>query len=153
MTENICLFCKHTIPSDDGCGFVRTSVGNVHCVCWLCKTYEERRKELEAAKQVMCCQHEGCTDSGPLVECYLPDTDTGSEHDYLICPAHCHAEGFCYLCGGFFAGIEAFDFAKDGMCDNCRSQGDYDDDDDDPYEPDYDDDDNYDANDGTEGSG
>lgn len=104
------------------------------------------------------CQHEGCTDDG-LVECYLPDTDTSGEPDFYICPPHCQSEGFCYGCGGFFAGIETFDFSSDGLCDNCRSQGDYDDDDfeeeyhHDPYEPDYEDDNNYDANDGTEGSG
>jgi hypothetical protein len=76
----------------------------------------------------MTCQHEGCHETENLVPCYLPDTDTAGEPDDYFCAEHCHDAGYCFMCGGFFAGICDFDFSKDGMCETCRSESDSDDD-------------------------
>ena len=66
------------------------------------------------------CMHEGC-EREDIVACHLPDLDCGEDgFDYLYCPDHCQEEGFCWGCGGFFAGIANFDLSADGLCDECR---------------------------------
>lgn len=37
------------------------------------------------------------------------------------CAEHCHDNGFCFNCGGFWAGAESFDFGP-GWCSNCASE-------------------------------
>lgn len=86
------------------------------------------------------CQEPGCwhRDSVP---CYVTDWDEPSDGkpDYYYCTIHAHGEGLCWMCGGFYAGMESFDFSRDGLCDNCQDQweaetGDRDYDDDDWWE-------------------
>lgn len=91
------------------------------------------------------CQHEGCDWEG--IECFLPDNpifDLSTEEieagkademepDYYYCSRHAHKEGFCYGCGQFWGGIESFDFgrgARRGLCENCISSGEFDDEED-----------------------
>lgn len=72
------------------------------------------------------CEERGCPQYGN--PCWLPDdTDQPSFH---FCYDHMHDAGFCPGCGGFWAGVESFDFSRTGYCENCASQGDYPDDDD-----------------------
>lgn len=70
------------------------------------------------------CEHEGCNREGS--PCFLNADDKGDDPNGYYCFEHAQEAGFCYLCGMFWGGIESFDFG-DGRCDNCRSEGDYDD--------------------------
>jgi hypothetical protein len=100
------------------------------------------------------CEHPGCKAEG--IPCFLPDYgreedpfgDAVVTPDYYYCAEHAKVEGFCWGCGGFFGGLESFDFGYayghiKGLCENCDHQvktdcGEYDDEDwDDP--DDYDD--------------
>lgn len=55
------------------------------------------------------CEVAGC--GQPAVACYLPDTDpVTSEPDGLLCVEHAFDQGFCWWCGQFWAGVEAFDW-------------------------------------------
>lgn len=47
-------------------------------------------------------------------------TDT---FDYY-CAEHCFKNGYCYGCGGFWAGSENFDFSRDHLCSNCKDDPD-----------------------------
>jgi len=61
------------------------------------------------------CDHDGCEQDGD--PCFLPDDPEGKpSHHY--CDAHAHENGFCSLCGGFFGGIESFEFGN-GLCEIC----------------------------------
>lgn len=86
------------------------------------------------------CEEEGCSREG--IECYLPDNPIfdpdpniakEAEPDYYYCGVHAHPNGFCWGCGMFWGGVESFDFgagARTGLCENCLSSGDFDDDED-----------------------
>jgi hypothetical protein len=66
------------------------------------------------------CQEHGCHKRG--VACFLPGDD--KDHpSHRYCEKHAAENGFCWGCGGFCAGIEAFDFG-DGLCENCREDND-----------------------------
>lgn len=86
------------------------------------------------------CEHEGCTSPGE--PCWLPDDpeDAPSCH---YCVEHMHDGGFCPGCRLFWGGVESFEFRASGLCDNCASQEEAEDEHaDDPYawmgEPDFD---------------
>lgn len=50
-----------------------------------------------------------------LMTCYFLDDST-----IKLCPDGLEKDGsFCYGCGMFCAGMESFDFAHPGYCDNC----------------------------------
>lgn len=77
----------------------------------------------------MQCQQEGCSAEGWY--CEPPGKDAPDE---WYCPKHANQNGYCSACGGFFAGIESFEFRPDGLCDNCHddaAKGDWDEDDND----------------------
>jgi hypothetical protein len=62
------------------------------------------------------CKHEG-------VPCFYPDNETNIADEWY-CPEHTFIHGFCYLCGGFYSGVENFDFPEyygivRGLCENC----------------------------------
>jgi hypothetical protein len=65
---------------------------------------------------MMKCQHKGCEHEGQ--ECRLPDDAEPTE---WYCADHAQEAGYCYMCGGFFAGIENFEFGK-GLCEECDAQ-------------------------------
>lgn len=69
------------------------------------------------------CQHEGCDQPG--IECELPwvygdPIDKPPEYEYY-CAEHAFEHGYCYMCGHFWAGCEAFDFGRGHLCPNCHS--------------------------------
>lgn len=69
----------------------------------------------------MKCEQENCEEEA--IECILIDID-GSEHKAYFCSKHAYDNGFCGLCGHFFAGFEFFDFPEAygnirGYCDEC----------------------------------
>ena len=73
----------------------------------------------------MKCCHEGCDAEG--IQCVIRDAITGpdGEPKDLIehyCPEHCHENGYCWMCGDFWGGVEAFEFARDRLCPNCREE-------------------------------
>lgn len=69
------------------------------------------------------CSERGCKNMANT--CYLPD---GEEQFY--CYDHMRDQGFCPGCGGFWAGVESFDFSRTGYCENCEGDNfDFDDDD------------------------
>jgi len=50
---------------------------------------------------------------------YLPNLEGEELPPLYFCGVHAHQEGFCWMCGGFFGGIESFEFGG-GICDDCR---------------------------------
>lgn len=76
------------------------------------------------------CEHEGCESAGRL--CVIEGMSGGERDDVeeWYCGDHAQEHGYCYGCGGFFSGIESFDFSRSGLCDNCASNLDFDDPDD-----------------------
>jgi hypothetical protein len=63
------------------------------------------------------CEHDGCNRPGD--PCWLGD-DPDDAPSFYFCPEHAHVEGFCRGCGGFFGGIESFDFSPSGLCETCE---------------------------------
>jgi hypothetical protein len=59
------------------------------------------------------CDEPGC--DLPAFECVLPD---GALNGYY-CSKHAFDNGFCKMCGMFWAGMESFDFGN-GYCDTCQ---------------------------------
>ncbi len=65
-----------------------------------------------------CCEPD-CTDFD-TTPCQIPDT----EKIVYYCFNHAKPNGFCYGCGEFWGGVEAFEFAREwgnvwGYCPNC----------------------------------
>lgn len=88
------------------------------------------------------CEHEGCISQLGLL-CTIDGFDEHPTERNYYCAEHCFEKGFCSGCGGFYAGIEDFDFGN-GLCENCEADigGDYDggwDDDDVDWDDEYDD--------------
>lgn len=66
------------------------------------------------------CEKDGCAKEGK--PCYLPDwgdEPSDGKPDFYYCYEHIHSQGFCKMCGQFWAGVESFDFGN-GYCDNCN---------------------------------
>lgn len=78
------------------------------------------------------CQEHGCKEEADIY--HYPVHDAGSE---WLCVEHAISAGFCFMCGNFWAGVEAYDFSPiEGVCPNCISE--FDDDEwDDDYGYDY----------------
>jgi hypothetical protein len=68
------------------------------------------------------CQHEGCL-STDTTKCVLRSCQW-REEDLIeyYCSDHAQEHGYCYGCGGFYAGIDSFDFSKTGLCEICLDQ-------------------------------
>ena len=50
----------------------------------------------------------------------LEPWDEDTPYHYHYCFKHALKSGFCVGCGGFFAGVESFDFSEhEGWCDDC----------------------------------
>ncbi len=68
------------------------------------------------------CDEKGCKGVAQ-VWCFLPGdyTPEGEEFDGAYCSEHAEQNGFCRMCGQFWAGVESFHFGTyHGYCDNCR---------------------------------
>lgn len=75
-------------------------------------------------KERIKCQHENCTEEG--TPCFFPDNETETPDEYF-CTEHAFDQGYCYLCGQFFSGIERFDFPETyggirGLCESCDDE-------------------------------
>lgn len=67
------------------------------------------------------CRHPGCQDQA--ISCTIYDHDLDKEIIEWYCPEHAPEYGYCCLCGQFWGGIEAFEFAPiPGLCPNCCDQ-------------------------------
>lgn len=76
------------------------------------------------------CQREGCWKKGN--PCYYPPHgEPDDDVPVWVCCEHMKVEGFCVGCGGFWAGVESFDFGP-GWCDNCAPEWE------EPFDEDYD---------------
>jgi len=73
------------------------------------------------------CQHKDCQEVGYT----YTHPGTNPPETVFYCANHAQAGGFCYSCGGFFGGMESFDFG-DGLCDDCEVEME----DDHDYDPD-----------------
>lgn len=69
------------------------------------------------------CEHDGCTSKAtreyeyPVFESVEGKTVVATA---WICNEHVADEGFCINCGGFWAGVESYDFSRiKGVCENC----------------------------------
>lgn len=82
------------------------------------------------------CEEEGCDWEG--TPCYYPDNPIYGldypeggppaefEPDHHYCAQHAYRAGFCFGCGSFWGGVESFDFGNPShLCENCRANGDY----------------------------
>lgn len=78
------------------------------------------------------CEHKGCT-SEDTIRCVSFDYDMGEDIDYYYCGDHVTDHGFCWMCGQFWAGVDAFDFDPGGLCPNCRDDVDAENCEDDPF--------------------
>lgn len=72
------------------------------------------------------CEHEGCQ-STDTIRCRVTDYSVTIEEQhpeevFWYCPEHCTAEGFCWQCGEFWAGITSFDMRANGLCDACNDE-------------------------------
>lgn len=70
------------------------------------------------------CSQEGC-ESTETTPCSYPSDEETPEEIYYYCFEHAHENGFCWGCGGFWAGVESFDFPSafgniPGLCENCN---------------------------------
>lgn len=71
------------------------------------------------------CQKEGCTNLG--MECLVPldYTKPIEEQEQQLeyyCSEHCYENGYCWMCGQFWGGVERFEFDQSHLCENCRSE-------------------------------
>lgn len=65
------------------------------------------------------CEHEGCANAGDR---YVIEGHVNGERDDIeewLCGEHASDHGYCRRCGGFFAGIESFEFSQSGLCMEC----------------------------------
>lgn len=76
------------------------------------------------------CEHEGCNRLGVACQPCGYGEEAEPEPEYF-CSDHAFDHGYCYACGGFWAGVEDFEFSRNRLCSNCR-----DDLDDDPIDED-----------------
>jgi hypothetical protein len=60
----------------------------------------------------MPCEIDGCDAWG------FPVGHSEVEHWY--CPRHAHERGWCWHCGGFFGGVESFEWSDQRVCDDCE---------------------------------
>jgi hypothetical protein len=70
------------------------------------------------------CEEPGCTEQGS--QCHLLDYGDHSGpavdvYEYY-CPEHATKNGYCWLCGEFWAGNEEFDLEPSHLCPNCKSE-------------------------------
>lgn len=65
----------------------------------------------------MRCQKDECTREGLI--CVPPGGEPLVE---FYCVEHAHGAGYCWACGGFFAGIGSFEVSRDGLCDECYDE-------------------------------
>lgn len=65
------------------------------------------------------CTVDGCmNEANPY---WFPDNEYPNDPDGKYCTEHAHAAGWCWGCGGFWGGIESFDFqSQHGLCENCE---------------------------------
>jgi hypothetical protein len=74
------------------------------------------------------CGEAGCNEDG--IACYLP-FDNQNPDPYLpfeyLCAEHMVKHGYCLGCGWLSAGMDGFDVLHPGLCDNCKDDGDWDD--------------------------
>lgn len=83
------------------------------------------------------CEEKDCNKTENLTECRIYGDETVIEKDiiYHFCTDHAYKNGFCYICGDFFGGIESFEFNNPSqLCENCLDDlkcelGEYDDED------------------------
>ena len=61
------------------------------------------------------CKQENCTDTS-TIECRMIDGLIDGQY----CRHHAQLNGFCFWCGDFAAGTEAFDFIVPGLCEPCQ---------------------------------
>ena len=67
------------------------------------------------------CEHDGCFKDGS-VECHVTAVQDIQLIEHL-CQDHAYEAGYCSLCGGFWGGIESFDFNNPShLCENCLDQ-------------------------------
>lgn len=57
------------------------------------------------------CEESGCNNEA---DCYQLEDEL-----FYYCHEHAQRAGFCWGCGGFWAGIESFDFSRSGLCSEC----------------------------------
>jgi hypothetical protein len=76
------------------------------------------------------CEEPGCDKEG--MQCHLLVIDRGDfnsiSHDEFnyYCAEHATKNGYCWMCGEFWAGNSEFDFNPSHLCPNCRDEVDAD---------------------------
>lgn len=64
------------------------------------------------------CSKPGCWAKG--MACFYPN-GADALPDEWVCAEHCHDAGYCRCCGNFWAGVDSFDFSRNGLCENCNA--------------------------------
>jgi len=63
------------------------------------------------------CDHKECLRED--VELYILHPEDNNIELFHYCPDHAQENGFCWLCGEFWGGVEEFEFDPSGLCPNC----------------------------------
>lgn len=86
------------------------------------------------------CEEPGCWERDGIMSCRLvvfSNTSQQYEDEFdFYCGEHASKNGYCWGCGEFWAGVEAFDFNDNQLCPNCKDDPDltgYEDDEDDYF--------------------
>lgn len=72
------------------------------------------------------CEEKGCEEEGFFCHLSYYDEEKGKvvhEGNYY-CAEHASLNGYCWGCGEFWSGHEAFDRDPNGLCPNCRDDPD-----------------------------
>lgn len=63
-----------------------------------------------------------------ILKCEDCDERTADTYEYpdgttgIYCPTHARDHGFCFYCGGFWAGVESFQMNSFGICYDCNQE-------------------------------
>ena len=82
--------------------------------------------ELEEMIKPHTCEEPSCNKEA--IQCHLLVIDRGDfnsishdEYNYY-CPEHATKNGYCWMCGEFWAGNSEFDFNPSHLCPNCKDE-------------------------------
>ena len=85
--------------------------------------------------RVFRCKKENCFNSArQFTYPNLTGDPTTEVPIVFLCIDHAKEFGFCYGCGGFYGGVESFDFGQFNLCQDCYDEiatNDFDEEDDD----------------------
>lgn len=68
------------------------------------------------------CEEEDCDKPAErwTISIWDDEEEDFREAEHFLCPEHAADHGFCLRCGGFYGGVESYEFTGlDGFCSDC----------------------------------